>query len=47
MLQIDPIVFLMQVAGLFAWICLVAAIYTLVERMLGRSGGKPEEPTKV
>ena len=27
MLQIDPMVFLIQVAGLFAWICLAAAVY--------------------
>jgi hypothetical protein len=46
MLQIDPLVFLMQVAGLGAWICLAAAIYALVENMVGAKG-QPDEPTKM
>jgi hypothetical protein len=46
MLQIDPLVFLMQVAGLAAWIGLAAAVYALVENMVGAKG-KPDEPTKL
>jgi hypothetical protein len=45
MLQIDPMTFLAQVAGLFAWICLAALVYSIVEKALGGGNGKPEEPT--
>jgi hypothetical protein len=46
MIQIDPIQFLIQVAGLGAWICLAAAIYALVENMVGGPAA-PDEPTKM
>jgi hypothetical protein len=46
MLQIDPMVFLIQVAGLFAWICLAAAVYAIVEKAVG-GGGTPDEPTQM
>ena len=46
MLQIDPIVFLTQIAGLFAWICLAAAVYAIVEKAVG-GGGTPDEPTRM
>jgi hypothetical protein len=46
MLQIDPMTFLAQVAGLFVWICLAAFVYSLVERALG-GGGAPDEPTRM
>jgi hypothetical protein len=35
MLQIDPIQFLMQAGGLFVWVCLVAFVYSVVEKALG------------
>jgi hypothetical protein len=46
MLQIDPIVFLMQVAGLFAWIGLAALVYSVIEKALGGPWA-PEDPTKM
>jgi hypothetical protein len=35
MIQIDPIQFLMQAGGLFVWVCIVAAVYSVVEKALG------------
>jgi hypothetical protein len=46
MLQIDPLQFLMQAGGLFVWICLVAFVYSVVERALGGPTA-PDEPTKM
>jgi hypothetical protein len=44
MLQIDPLTFLIQVAGLFAWILVASAVYAIVEKAVG-GGGAPDEPT--
>jgi len=46
MLQIDPMQFAIQVVGLGAWICLAAAIYAMIENMLGGPAA-PDEPTKM
>jgi hypothetical protein len=46
MLQIDPLQFLIQVAGLFVWICIAALVYTAVEKAVG-GGGAPDEPTRM
>jgi hypothetical protein len=46
MIQIDPIQYLIQIAGLGAWICLAAAVYALVENMVGGPAA-PDEPTKI
>jgi len=46
MLQIDPLQFLLQVAGLFAWICLTALVYATVEKALGGPQA-PDEPTRM
>jgi hypothetical protein len=35
MIQIDPIQFLMQAGGLFAWVCIAAVVYAVVEKALG------------
>jgi len=35
MLQIDPVQFLMQAGGLFVWVCIVALVYSVVEKALG------------
>lgn len=45
MLQIDPLTFLLQVVGLFAWICLAALVYTVVEKALG-GPAQPEDTTR-
>jgi hypothetical protein len=45
-LQIDPLVFLGQVAGLFVWICLAALVYSVVEKALGGPAA-PEDATKM
>jgi hypothetical protein len=46
MLQIDPMQFLMQASGLFAWVCIVALVYSVAEKALG---GPPDQdvPTKM
>ena len=46
MIQIDPMQFLIQVAALGAWICLGAAVYAVVENMLG-GPAPPDTPTKI
>jgi len=46
MLQIDPLQFLIQVAGLFAWICLAALVYSIVEKALG-GPARPEDSTRM
>jgi len=46
MIQIDPIQFLIQIAALGAWICLAAAVYALVENMVG-GPARPDAPTKI
>ena len=46
MIQIDPIQFLMQAGGLFVWVCIVAAVYAVVEKVLG--GPAPQDvPTNM
>jgi hypothetical protein len=44
MLQIDPMQFLMQAGGLFVWICIVAVVYAVVEKVLGGPAA-PDQPT--
>jgi hypothetical protein len=34
MLQIDPIQFITQAVALAAWVCIAAAIYAVVERLI-------------
>jgi hypothetical protein len=46
MIQIDPMQFLIQIAGLGVWICLAAAVYAIVEKILG-GPASPDEPTKI
>jgi hypothetical protein len=46
MLQIDPLQFLMQAGGLFVWICLVAFIYSVVEKAFGGPVA-PDDPTRM
>jgi len=46
MLQIDPMQFLIQVAGLGLWILLAAAVYAIVEKILGGPAA-PDEATKI
>jgi hypothetical protein len=45
-LQIDPVVFLGEVAGLFVWICLAAAVYAAAEKALG-GPAEQEKATKM
>jgi hypothetical protein len=46
MLQIDPIQFLMQAGGLFVWVCMVALVYSVVEKAVGGPAA-PDVPTKM
>lgn len=46
MLQIDPLQFLMQAAGLFVWVCLAAFVYSAVEKALG-GPAQPDDPTRM
>ena len=46
MLQIDPMQFAIQVVGLGAWICLAAAVYAVIENMLG-GPAPPDTPTQM
>lgn len=46
MLQIDPLQFLAQVAGLFVWVCLAAFVYSIAEKALGGPAA-PDEPPRM
>jgi hypothetical protein len=46
MLQIDPMQFLMQAGGLFVWVCIVAVVYSVVEKALGGPAAQ-DVPTDV
>lgn len=45
-LQIDPLVYLGQVAGLFVWVCLAALVYSVIEKALG-GPVDPDKPTSL
>jgi hypothetical protein len=41
MLQIDPIQFITQAIALSVWVCIAAAIYSVVEKLVDAQQDKP------